>query len=232
MKVLILDDNIEVALNLSRDIKKIFPNYIIECYNKVTDLLLNINPATPSIVFLDIFIPNTSGIELSNDIFNQNKNVSIILYSGQPKETFDVYEGHHVYFLEKPFESTKLKKAIEIASMHLSNSFFTFEFARKKNAVPISNIIYFESSARRINIFTPNETLTFYGVLDKIEETWENTFVRVSKSYLINPLYIDKLFDNYVTLKKTRNPEAITKINISRLYKKKVLRNELFAIHY
>ncbi len=232
MKILILDDDIEIANNLKKDIKIIFPNYTIECYNKVNDLLLNMNPVTPTILFLDIFLPNNSGIELSNDIFNQNKNIPIVLYSGQPRESFDVYEGHHVYFLEKPFELAKIKKAIEIATSYFNNSFFTYEFARKKYAVPISNIIYFESNARQIRIFTTTETLTFYGVLDRIEEILNKTFIRVSKSFFVNPQFFEQVNDNFVILKKTSNNEAQTKINISRKYKQSVKENVLFAIHY
>ncbi|MCM1130660.1 MAG: LytTR family DNA-binding domain-containing protein [Staphylococcus sp.] len=228
MNILILDDNIDVAENLSLKIKNLFPNFSIQCYNSVNKFLLDVATINSAILFIDVFITRTSGIVLSKDIVAKNNSLPIILYSGKPRETFDVYEGSHVYFLEKPFELSKIEKAIKIAIEHLQNDFFSFSFAGKKNIISLKSIIYFESSARIISILTTREKQHFYGKLDDIEEKCNGLFIRVSKSFLVNPNFIEQVTDNKIYLKKNITTEVLPIISISRQYKRKVMQHELF----
>jgi len=65
--------------------------------------------------------------------------------------------------------------------------YFIFENNDEIFKLPISEIIYFESTLKshRINIITKNETLEVYGSLKSIE-LLEKKFIRVHRSFVVN----------------------------------------------
>jgi len=228
MNILILDDNLEAGQNLKNEINKIFPNYTIKCYNNINEFLLAVKNIGSCIIFLDIFMPNVSGIDVSNHIYEYNRNIPVIFYSGKPRETFDVYEGNHVYFLEKPFIPSKIAKAIEIATNVVKKNVFEFHFARIKNLIPYDEICYFESSGRQIRVVTTTKTHLYFEKLDDVEKRISYSFIRLNKSFLVNPDYISQISDNKIILKEIPNIDSVLEINISKFYKKKVLEHEFF----
>ena len=99
----------------------------------------------------------------------------------------------------------------------------------KKFPIPIRNIIYLESNKHYINYYVLNENKSFKDrcTIKECENRFEiYDFIRIHKSYIINPVYID-FIDN-------RKDEIILKhINLklpmSRNYKKIV--NEKYTLY-
>ncbi|MGM9972295.1 MAG: LytR/AlgR family response regulator transcription factor [Anaeroplasmataceae bacterium] len=221
MDVIILDDNENNLEQLSNKISNLYPDFSLITTKDYNFVLSYVKHKQIVIVFLDIFMPKKSGIELSKEIYALNKNIPIVLFSGYPRETFDVYEGKHCYFLEKPFSDEKLKKALNIALEHLKGAYFTYTFAKMIFRVPINTICYFESNARLIQIHTQYDTQAFYGKLDEIEAELSMQFLRVNKSFLVNKDRIVKTSNTVITIKL--NAGQNIDINISKKYEKNVL---------
>ena len=231
MDIFILDDCLNGAELLAEEIRNIVPNFHIHCYDDYKNFLNKLSSLKTGIIFMDIVMPKLSGIQLSNLLKSLNYDLPIVLYSGMPKEQYDVYDGNHVYFLEKPFNKEKVKKAIQISITYLEDNFFTYSFAKMIVKIPFSSIVYFESKGKTIRLVTTNDTKIFYEKLDDVEQRINYPFVRINKSYLINPNYISEIYDTEVLLKNIHNPDSVKKISISRTYKKSVLNNELFIKH-
>ena len=231
MDVFILDDSIESALSLGKVIEHINTDITIHYYNDYKPFLNEISNLKNGIIFMDIVMPNLNGIQVSNFLTGLKYDLPIVLYSGMPKEMYDVYDCNHVYFLEKPFDPNKVKKAIQLSIAYLENNFFTYTFAKTINKIPFCSIVYFESKGKTVRLITTTETKIFYEKLDDIETRITIPFVRVSKSYLINPQYIAEINDSDISIKPIHNLDSIKKISISRMYKKKVLNNDLFIKH-
>ena len=231
MDIFILDDSINSAISLRDEILSISDEFTIHCYNEYKPFLNDISNLQSGIIFMDIVMPNLDGIQLSNFLKSLKYDFPIILYSGMPKEMYDVYDGNHVYFLEKPFDREKIKKAIKLSLAYLEKNFFSYTFAKTTIKIPYDQIVYFESKAKIVRMITTSETKIFYDKLDDVEQRLTIPFLRVGKSYLINPLYIAEVNDSDVLIKPIHNLDSINKISISRMYKKKVLNNELFIKH-
>lgn len=228
MNIYILDDNPETMLELAGDIKKYFPDYKTLCFDNYQQLTKELRTNHNCIVFLDVVMPTISGISLTNVIHNINENIPVILYSGENKDSFDVYDCFHLYFIEKPFTKEKLSKALEKAIAYLEKNYFTYSFAKIKNILPISTICYFESCGRAIRMVTKIDTKIFYEKLDSVEARLPINFVRASKSFLINPLFIKGVENNKIKLIDIPNDEAEKEINISKSCLKKVLEHQIF----
>ncbi len=226
MDVIILDDEKETISNLVEIIKKFDSSCQIDIFNNSNSLFLALEKSKQAIVFLDIFIPYESGIELSKKINEMYSHVPIIFISGKPKETFDVYDGKHIYFLEKPFEEQKVFKALNLALEYQSKAFFTYSRFKRLFMIPINDIVYFESNGRIIQIFTTNnkEMDSFFSTLDDVQKDLGFPFLRANKSFLINPYYIAAIGGNKIFIKNISKNSSIAKeINITRNYKKEVM---------
>lgn len=231
MNVLILDDCLNNAEILGKEIKALAPNFNILCFDDYKDFLCTLNNFKQCIIFMDIVMPKISGIEISNLIKKSNYDPPIILYSGMPKEQYDVYDCHHIYFLEKPFETEKIKKAIQLAIAYLEDYFFTYTFAKMTIKIPFSSIVYFESKGKKVRIVTTSETKYYYDQIDELEKRINYPFIRVNKSFFVNPKYI-LLYQQDIILKPINNPDSTNKISVSRKYKENVLNYELFIKHH
>lgn len=231
MDIFILDDSIDSAASLRKEIESISPDFNVHCYNDYKPFLNDISNLQSGIIFMDIVMPKLDGVQVSNFLKSLKYDFPIVLYSGMPREMYDVYDANHIYFLEKPFNKEKIKKAIQLSIGYLENNFFTYTFAKTVVKIPFSSIVYFESKGKTVRLITASETKIFYDKLDDVECKLPFPFLRVSKSYLINPQYIAQINDSDVLIKPIHNLDSINKISISRMYKKKVLNNELFVKH-
>ncbi len=218
MTILILDDNEKTLHELETNIKKYYPNDTILCYNTYEELISQIHKYRNCIIYLDIMLQENNGIKYSQEIAKLIPNAAIILYSGYSRELYDVYEGNHVYFFEKPFTEEKLKKSLQIASSHINNNFFEYRFAKMIRKIPYSSIVYFESDRRIVKIYTDREIEFFYSKLDDLD--LPTHFIRISKSFIVNSEFISKIVNDKIFLKKTDNKQLTTVLHFSKQYKK------------
>ena len=150
--MIIYDNDSQQAEELRQKINFLYPYEKVLCYNNLSDLMKGIKDYPRSILFLDVMLEQTTGIALSNEIKRISPATAIIFYSGYSPEFFDVYEGSHIYFLEKPISNEKLSKAINIGKAYLNKTFFTYHFAKATYKIPTASIVYFQSSIRIIKI--------------------------------------------------------------------------------
>lgn len=229
MNVFILDDNYDCMNLLNNEIKTLFPNFNVHSFTSYQDLLKEISNNPNCIIFLDIVMPKISGISLTNLIHKNYENIPVILYSGAKREMFDVYDCFHIYFIEKPFTKEKIEKSMEKAISYLEKNYFSFSFAKMTTILPIASICYFESCGRAIKLVGNQKNYIFYKKLDDVEAKLEMNFLRVSKSFLVNPQFIKQIEKNKVLLKDVNNQNSLKEISISRKYLKKVLECKIFS---
>lgn len=258
MNILIYDDNIEVAQNLKNNINQLYPEAKIKTFDSRTAIEKAITRKTFPIVILDIMVENRPlGIEISNAIYKKNPVVPIIFYSGYSTNLYNVYDSkQHIYFLEKPFDKLKMRKAFQKAIEQIDNNMFWFQFAAVTKRIPFNQIYAFESQDRRIIIHLTSEkikndsenkqekktlietqnTLYFYKKLNDVEKEINYRFIRTSKSILINPEYITQIKGNmvFIEFKRNENDKETQKTNyvITRSYLKRVQNNELLMGKY
>lgn len=244
MNIIIFDDMKSVAENLKKQISELYPQADIKTTTTITELLNIIQSNLESLVILDIMDADQKplGIKLASKIHEHYSQIPVILYSGYPRDLFDVYDAPHIYFLEKPFQKIKVQKAIMKSLEYLSRNIFEYRFGSRIFRIPFDLIYSFKSDARIVKIIaapsivsciqkeldlpvSDTEDLYFYKKLDDVEKEINYRFVRISKQELINPKYIYEI-DHTKIILKTRNG-TIFPYYIARSYVKKVLKNEL-----
>ncbi len=149
------------------------------------------------VVFLDIEMDGTSGIEVSKVLRETlgNESTQIVYISGKTEYAIKVFDFDPIHFLPKPLTEEIIEKAF-LKLMHKLNlkaEAFKYKIGHDVHKVAIRDILYFENNKRKIIIYFRNQKEEFYGDLDNVEQQLSNYhFVRIHKSYLINTLHVRK----------------------------------------
>lgn len=195
---------------------------------------------TTDLVFLDIQMPGSNGIEFAKTISSETFVVFTTAYS---EFALDSYEVDAIDYLIKPVRLERFQKAVEKAESYqklfqakdfqsnieqISEDFFFVKADRRIFKVYFEDILFIEGLKDYVVLHTENQKLiTAMNIKTIGNQLPKNDFVRVSKSYIINIKHIDSVDNNTVYIKQNEIPignvycdfffdEFVTKRIISR----------------
>jgi len=180
------------------------------------------------LIFLDISMPEISGLSLAKSV---NKNVKIIFTTAYREYAVDGFDLRAVDYLLKPISFERLLQAIskyldenaviqKTERIELipekSESFFV-RTERKMVKICFSEILYIESLADYVKIHLADKTIVTRETISGIEAKLpQQEFIRIHRSFIVALSAIDSFTNEYVEIGKKQIP-------ISRSYKKEVL---------
>jgi DNA-binding LytR/AlgR family response regulator len=149
-----------------------------------------LNNETVDLIFLDIQMPQLTGIELMQ-LFNQKYN--FIITSAYSEYALDTYQFHVIDFLLKPITFNRFYQSVEKyrrwreAFQNSKTEDFLFVKAdRKHYKIATNSILYIEGLKDYIRIHTDTEKLiVLENMKDILEKLPKNKFVRIHRSYII-----------------------------------------------
>lgn len=151
------------------------------------------------LVFMDIDMPEVSGIDIAAELRNNKQNLDIIFVSAHPHFVFEAIRFTPYRFIRKSNFKAETKEAID-SYCSRTNMKFKMISLELQNGNKISekatDIIQFFSVRHDIYYILQNESeakcLSRKYSLSQIEQiTKEFGFLRVHKSYLVNYRYIN-----------------------------------------
>ncbi|SEW36004.1 LytR/AlgR family response regulator transcription factor [[Clostridium] fimetarium] len=172
-------------------------------------------------IFLDIEMPDMDGIDVGRKIREEfhDEITQIIYISSQSSYAMQLFKVRPMDFLIKPLDELQVKAVVTKAYnlIKTGNEIFPFVVGRETIRKPISKILYFQSRARKVIMYTTDETYEFYCNLGDIyEQLKANKFFFIHKSYLVNYNHISRL--GYEALVMTDG----TQLEISQSKRKEV----------
>lgn len=225
----ICDDSVEFTEEMYRMIQRYGKERRLECsiklYNSAEELLKALEEKESfELLFLDIEMTGMDGITLGKKLRELACRILIVYVSGYEKYLRQLFEVEPFRFCSKPVREQELfevlDKAVErIRSRHRE----TFRFQYGKNVVNLlcEDIIFLESSGRKVIVHTSGGSYEYYDKLDHAQERLEGRrFVRIHKAYLINMDYLEAFQYDKVALRDG------TILNISEKHRARV--RELF----
>lgn len=158
------------------------------------------------LIFLDIQMVNGDGITTAQNIRKMDENVLLIYVSSYDKYMIELFRLDVFAFIKKPIDPKNFEKIFKDANQKISNRMFYFSFRYKNEEykIPCIDIVYFESSGRKINVHLKDgNTQQYHGKLSEVE-TWVGKgkipFLRIHQSYLVNYHHIKSRSKTVVTL--------------------------------
>ena len=213
MKIAICDDEREFLENVGLAIETYLNEkgleYNIDLYNSGKVIMeLRENIVSYDVVFLDINMPEVSGLEVAEWIRTYSDNVNIVFITAIISYAIQGYKYNAVRYILK--NERQLKASIyecmdaildKISSSHKTK---TIDFCGGSCEVLVNQIMYIESNKHKLLfhiIGKDPEDYSIYSTLNDVEKEYiEADFLRVHQSYMVNMKYISKLVRYYVIL--------------------------------
>lgn len=174
---------------------------------------------TVDLVFLDIRMPGTSGIDFAKTIA---KKTLVIFTTAFSEFAIDSYELQAVDYLIKPVRFERFQKAVEKAQSYLrllaadqlnnntgsiAGDYFFVRADRKTFKIYFKDILFIEGLKDYVVLHTgERKIITAMNIKTIHEQLPHRLFVRTSKSYIINVQHIDSFDNNTVYIQKSEIP--------------------------
>ncbi|MEJ7820673.1 MAG: LytTR family DNA-binding domain-containing protein [Chitinophagaceae bacterium] len=207
----IIDDELHAIKSLSVYIDKTPSLQLIGYNENPITALSHFQEANtyPDITFLDIDMPQISGIELSSILKGKT---AIIFTTAHPEFAIEAFELDISDYLLKPFSYERFIKCIsKISDLILQRrnksgdpieDFFYIQVEGKGKLIKVffKDIIFIESQKNYLSIVTEEKKHLTYLTLTEIVEKLPASLLRISKSYIINTNKISHIEGNEIFL--------------------------------
>ena len=116
----------------------------------------------------------------------------------------DSYNVDALYYLQKPYDHKDFTNAINRCSSIFTEAAktYTVSIRGKDTALPLKDILFFETGRHVTLVHTLTDTFSFTRVLTEVREDLKDcpTFLAVGRSYLVNRLYIREVTDTSIVM--------------------------------
>ena len=158
------------------------------------------------IVFLDIQMNGTNGIETARILRERNENTILIFITGLREYVFEAFDVAAFHYLLKPIEESKFtevfqraKKQLEKRKKQRQEPLF-IKIGKRSITLEKGNILYIESRAKKVGIHTTRETIEAYASMNELERQLGGSFFRCHRGYLVNLAYVAEYNDESIIL--------------------------------
>jgi DNA-binding LytR/AlgR family response regulator len=184
------------------------------------------------ILFLDIKMPQLTGIEMLRSLAYIPKVIMTTAYTDYAIESFDIGV---IDYLMKPISFERFIKAVNRAtdkekeyekentdiSVMATHLFFKID-RNNIEKINITDLFFFESYGNYIKIHSEKKTYIITETMANLEKSLpEKQFIRIQKSYIINIQKIESLNTNTIKINNIELP-------IGKTYKE-IVRKRLFS---
>ena len=154
--------------------------------------------ANYDLIFLDIGLPEISGIEVAKIIREKlnDERTSIVYISSVQGHSMKLFSTRPLDFLIKPVTPEKIEDVVRnyLKASGSKNDVFVYKSKNMTHRIPHCNIMYFENFNREVIIYKSNgETDIFYESLRKVYERHLKThdFLPIHDMYVVNYDFVE-----------------------------------------
>ena len=228
IQCIIVDDEPVAREILQSHLNKIeVINIVATCKNAI-EAFNQLNSNTIDLIFLDINMPEISGLSFAKSI---NPNIKVIFTTAYREYAVDGFNLQAVDYLLKPISFDRLLQAVnkflgentivesKIATEIIQerNDFIFVRSDRKMVKINFSEINYIESLSDYIKIYLDTKVVVTRETISNIEvKLPQKEFLRIHRSYIVSISKIDSFTNEFIEIHNKALP-------ISRSYKKDVL---------
>lgn len=218
LQCVIVDDEPMAREILSSYIDKTGELELVQSCKNATEALVFIQDNNVDVCFLDINMPEISGLSLAKII---NKKANIIFTTAYRDYAIDGFDLQVVDYLLKPIAYDRFLQSIEkIKSqkeIRNTSDFMFIRSDRKMVKVDFDSIVYVESLSDYVKIITLKQTIVTRETISNLEGKLSNDiFMRIHRSYIVSLKKMTSYTNEFIEINNKALP-------ISRSYKESVL---------
>lgn len=207
MKLAICDDDLvvhEQIYSLLEDEKFSHLSFDVIDFNSGEELLDYYSSGEKAdIIFLDIEMETTSGIEAAQKIRETDEDTIIIFISSHSCYIFESFRVEALHFMIKPIDEYEFFDVFTraIQKFNRTRSFLPLQKGNELYKIKIDDIVFVESYMRHIAVHTTSEVIEAVGKLSELLKALEpHGFIRIHQGFIVNMNYIKKIDKKDVVL--------------------------------
>lgn len=108
-----IDDQKNVAEEIAKIMSEIDPSGTHKAFTKIEDALQFVEETKPDVAWLDIEMPEMSGLELSMKVKKRSPKTNIVFVTGHEKFTYQAFQLHASGFVLKPATKEALQRELD-----------------------------------------------------------------------------------------------------------------------
>lgn len=173
-------------------------------------------PGKFHLLFLDIYMPGLSGMELAKQIHARDSDCNILFSTTSKDYAIESYAVRAAGYLVKPYSIDELGEALDWCFDQLKDRLQAIEIIsnREKMAIPLQSILYLEVRGRSSILHTTSGVYATNVRLATLEESLGTGFLRSHRSYIINMHHIAMpLKDGFMLTDGSSVPISIDNVN-------------------
>lgn len=209
VKIAICDDERYICSQLESMLEDIMRHleieYEIEVFESGESLCKGLTRRRYDLIFLDIELPEHSGIDVGRYIREELRNemVQIVYISGKDGYAMELFEFRPMNFLVKPLQRQKVAAVIEKYRTVTEQNNYMYEYKKRGEyyKLPMSDIMYFENQNRKVTLYAKDFEDEFYDSMENIyDKVKDQDFILIHKSIIVNYRYVKKMDYKEVTM--------------------------------
>lgn len=198
MKILILDDEKLSLMRLRRLLTEAGSHIIISADSSTEAISLLENYPDIEVAFIDIKMPDMSGLELAYKLLTKNENLFVVFQTAYEEYALEAFKVGAIDYLVKPYTIDDIKRVLnridKFRESKGESKFMVKILQGDYKIISKQDIFYIKAELKESIIRTQNEYIYYPLAISKFEEKLKNLdFFRVHKSYLINISKIAKI---------------------------------------
>lgn len=209
IKIAICDDERYICAQLESMLEDIMRplemDYEIGVFESGESLCKALGRQIYDLIFLDIELPEYSGIDVGRYIRDVLKNeiVQIVYISGKDGYAMELFDFRPMNFLVKPLKHEKVASVIDKYRVVTKQKNYMYEYKKRGEyfKIPMSDIMYFENQNRKVILYSKDSVDEFYDSIENIyEKVKDQDFLLIHKSIIVNYRYVKKMDYKEVTM--------------------------------
>ncbi|MBO3117392.1 response regulator transcription factor [Winogradskyella sp. DF17] len=205
MTCIIIDDEPLAVDLLESYVSKIEDLDLVGSFNNPLDALKLLRKATVDILFLDIQMPEITGVEFKKII---NPDIKVIFTTAYSEYAIESYDLNALDYLLKPITFQRFLQAVEKVKEKATQPttearpdyiFVKTEYRHQK--IPFSDMLYLKGLSDYVAIQTKDaKVLTLQNMKDFERNLPKSKFIRVHKSYIVGIEHIEFIERNRIVI--------------------------------
>src|SRR5436190_13559944 len=198
LKCMVIDDEPLAIQLLANHISKVPFLELVSSFNNPMEGLINFNSNPTDLIFLDIQMPQLTGVQFMKLLQNR---AQVVITSAYEQYAIEGFEHNVTDYLLKPISFERFYKGAEKAynlknPAHIldrkqdlyppTGGYIFVKVETKMVRVELDDILFFEGLKNYVSIYTKTKRIVTLQVMKQLEEILPpNRFVRVHKSFII-----------------------------------------------
>lgn len=213
IRIAIVDDEEMFVFSFQKDLTRLFKqnkiNCLISSFTSGNKFMKSYQEAEYDLIFLDIDIPDVTGIQIASDIRSKKINTTLIFVSAHEHFVFESIHYTPFRFIRKADILADTEEAVHsfCEKIKENKQYVSLELEGKNSSLEdVSKIMYIFSQRHDIFILKAGKETSRLSsrsyTMDSLEELMNSKgFIRIHKSYLVNCMYIYKIKSEKIVLK-------------------------------